>query len=297
MRRLLFPAFLLVAASAAVAAQGGGLPPAGEGDCTGCHGDLAEVRVVHGAVEMESCDSCHEPQPPGHTYRLVDPIVEACIACHDDPREVEGHVHGPVAEGRCTACHEPHGGEHEKLLRDESPGLCWTCHGRAMRTPGGRIVANIRKLVETSEVTHEAIDMIGCLGCHQPIHGSDRQRLIAEGFPDGRYGDGWKGRYDLCFACHDEDLLGEDPSATGFRDGDRNLHRVHVARDKSRACTFCHDPHGGGRHLVRRETPFGSWRMPIEVTFTENGGRCAAACHAVAAWERPAATGEGGADR
>ncbi|GAB4221983.1 MAG: hypothetical protein Kow0062_17300 [Acidobacteriota bacterium] len=297
MRRLLLFALAIALAPAVTPAQDDGLPPAGEGNCTECHVDLTEGKVVHGAVEMESCDSCHEAAPPGHTYRLVDPIVDACVMCHDDPREVGGHVHGPVAEGKCTACHRPHVAEQEKLLVAEPPDLCWTCHGRALRTPEGRIVANIRKLVETSEVTHDAIDMVGCEGCHAPIHGTDRARLIAEGYPDGHYADGWQGRYELCFGCHDEELLGEDASVTGFRDGERNLHRVHVARDKSRACTFCHDPHGGGAHLMRRETPFGSWQMPIEVTFTETGGRCAAACHAPATWERLPASAEGDTGR
>ncbi len=295
MQRLLVSGTVLIAALAVAQAQDDGLPPAGEGACTECHVDLTEGEIVHGAIEMESCDSCHEAKPPGHTYQLVDPIVDACIVCHDDPRDVTGHVHGPVAEGRCVSCHQPHTSEVDSLLRAESPDLCWQCHGRAIRTPGGRIVANVRKLVETSEVTHDAIDMVGCEGCHAPIHGTSRRRLIVEGYPDGHYGDGWKGTYDLCFGCHDEEMLGEDASVTGFRNGDQNLHRAHVARDKSRACTFCHNPHGGGQHLIRSETPFGSWQMPIEVEFTETGGRCAAACHRPATWERLPAVEEGAA--
>ena len=249
-----------------------------EGSCLECHGDLAQGKLVHSPVQDESCDMCHEAEGDRHQFTLPEPIAEACTNCHDDPAEAEGHVHGPVSAGRCTSCHDPHHSEFESLLRAERPDLCWLCHGRSIRRDDQPAVRNIRKELSEATVVHDAVEM-GCDGCH-PAHASERAGLFTESFPAGPYARGFEESYELCFECHDSDpILDPNSTETGFRDGTRNLHAVHVARPKSRSCALCHSPHGGGPHLLRESAPFGHWELPIGYEAQEGGGKCATACH------------------
>jgi len=244
-----------------------------------CHGDLASGEGVHPPVAEGMCEMCHEGSAEDHDFRLPDPIANACVNCHDDPREGEGgHVHGPVAKGACVACHDPHRSTEASLLRAAEPDLCWRCHGRPIPREGDRAVANVRKEIDTADTVHPAVEM-GCSSCH-PAHRSDLPGLFTRSFPAGPYAFGADGAYELCADCHDlATLLGEDSSGTGFRDDRINLHRVHVAREKSRSCVLCHAPHGAGDHLLRSTTPFGQWDLPVGWSAIEGGGACASGCH------------------
>jgi len=54
-------------------------------------------------------------------------------------------------------------------------------------------------------------------------------------------------KYDLCFQCHEKELVLSEKTAslTNFRDGDENLHFIHVNREsKGRSCKSCHNVHG-----------------------------------------------------
>ena len=259
-------------------------PDAGEGRCLDCHGELLEGAVVHAAAEL--CDVCHVAATAGHSFAVASPVVLACVECHEDPREAAGHVHGPAAAGECTACHDPHRSEEASLLRLASPDLCWSCHGTVQDRPDIETpVRNVRREIAEAATVHGAIEG-GCDACH-PAHSSARASLFIDSFPDGPYAAGHTGSYELCFACHDEEILEEDPGATEFRDGEQNLHFVHVAQPKSRSCALCHSPHGGGDHLLRDSVRFGSWNMPLVFEATTEGGNCVAACHEPRAYWRP----------
>ncbi len=251
-------------------------PDAGEGACLECHGELAEGVVVHGALELEACDACHLTTGDGHHFDLTAPLVDACIDCHDDPRGSEGRVHGPAAAGECIACHDPHRSRLASLLRDQPPDLCWRCHGRAIEGPE-RSIRDVEREIARAATVHWAIEE-GCDLCHL-AHGGSENGMFTDSFPTGPYAVGHEGSYELCFGCHDQEILEEDPLATEFRNGEKNLHRLHVARRKSRGCALCHSPHGAGDHLLRESVGFGSWTMPLTYQATPEGGSCAPACH------------------
>ncbi len=260
-------------------------PDAGEGACLECHGELAEGAMVHGALELEACDSCHLTTGDGHHFDLAAPMVDACVDCHEDPRQSEGHVHGPVAAGECIACHDPHRSQASALLREESPDLCWRCHDKTLEGPElERPIRDVEREIAQAATIHEAIEA-GCDLCHFP-HAGSKDGLFTDSFPVGPYAVGHEGSYELCFGCHDQEILEQDPQATGFRDGDRNLHALHVARRKSRSCALCHSPHGGGDRLLRESVRFGSWTMPLTYEATFEGGSCAAACHEKRSYRR-----------
>ena len=253
--------------------------------CLECHEDLLEGKVVHDPVGEGDCEMCHEGDAEEHEFTLPEPIGEACSMCHEIG-SASGAVHGPVKVGKCTACHNPHASDHEKLLLAEGEKLCWRCHGRTQKRVGRQgVVENIRKVIAEASTPHEALEM-GCGECHPP-HDSEEQGLFAMPFPEGPYAKGFDGSYELCMACHDESLITEAQSTeTGFRDGEKNLHTVHVVREKSRSCAICHSPHGGGDHLLRKQVRFGQWLLPIGYQATDNGGTCTTACHEARGYDR-----------
>ncbi|MDQ7005853.1 MAG: cytochrome c3 family protein [Acidobacteriota bacterium] len=259
-----------------------------EGDaqsCLECHEDMIAAKVVHDPAGEGSCDICHEGDAEEHDFTLPDPVGEACSMCHDIGG-ASGAVHGPVKAGQCTACHNPHASEQEKLLLAEGEALCWRCHGRTQKREGRQgVVENIRKVIAEAAVSHDALEM-GCQECH-PAHDSEEQGLFTMSFPAGPYARGFDGSYDLCMACHDESLIVDPQSLeTGFRDGEKNLHTVHVVREKSRSCALCHSPHGGGDHLLRKDVRFGQWLLPIGYEPSETGGTCTTACHETRVYDR-----------
>src|SRR3712207_4444732 len=87
-------------------------------------------------------------------------------------------------------------------------------------------------------------------------------------------------------------------TATGFRDGDRNLHFLHVNRaEKGRTCRACHDAHSSSvANHMRESVPFGDWALPVGFQPTADGGSCTPGCHLPVSYSRkgqsltPAAT-------
>jgi predicted CXXCH cytochrome family protein len=163
------------------------------------------------------------------------------------------------------------------------PDLCFGCHDREIRLASGRTIPDLEAQIDAAPYRHEPVARGDCGACHLP-HGSPYERLLAAAYPMTLYAKYGDSTYTLCFACHDERLVSETPTttATGFRDGDRNLHAVHVERRPGRACTLCHEMHvADAPHLMRQSIPYGrrGWMLPIDYTETQAGGTCAAGCH------------------
>ncbi|MCK4993003.1 MAG: hypothetical protein KAS29_21040, partial [Bacteroidales bacterium] len=70
-------------------------------------------------------------------------------------------------------------------------------------------------------------------------------------------------------------------TATNFRNGDQNMHFLHINGTKGRNCNLCHDMHGSpNEHLIADKVMFGNWEMPVGFKALENGGSCLTGCHA-----------------
>jgi hypothetical protein len=107
-------------------------------------------------------------------------------------------------------------------------------------------------------------------------------------FPNDFYAPYQEGAYDLSFECHDRTVVEiENTDATAFRNGDRNLHYVHVVREKGRTCRACHAEHASLQpNHVRSEVPFGRWTMKVEFEKTDTGGTCETGCHVPYQYDR-----------
>jgi predicted CXXCH cytochrome family protein len=82
------------------------------------------------------------------------------------------------------------------------------------------------------------------------------------------------------------------PSAKGltnFRNGDKNLHFVHVNQAKGRTCRACHEVHASKRPFhIREAVPFGDsgWELEINYQRSQDGGSCSPGCHKTRAYSR-----------
>jgi len=249
--------------------------------CLDCHDDIGEMvklEVPHPAVEA-GCTTCHEPHSADTAPLLKAPPVELCGECHSDVGEAAAnskHGHPPVEAGECGTCHGVHGSDHPNLLVEEKPEICFNCHDE------------IGEAVKEKAVVHAPVEDGDCGSCHNS-HGSDNASLLNAALEPNFYAQYSEEDYEFCFQCHDQDLAEEEKtdSTTGFRDGERNLHYVHVHREKGRTCRVCHDPHASDqKHLINTGVPFGRWVIPIRYSVSENGGRCEVGCHRAQEYSR-----------
>ncbi|MBI4601280.1 MAG: NapC/NirT family cytochrome c [Planctomycetes bacterium] len=306
-------------------AEGGPPQAASYGkDClqSGCHAELLERPRIHLPVIANACDRCHVESPDGrHCFTLVAPEPDLCTACHVRPKD-KLVIHQPFAEGSCLACHDPHGGETPPMLRAGPPeGICIQCHERregelvhstlpqgecskchlshqsdhAMLLPAKEVDLctschpKVEKELREGRQVHKPIEK-GCSQCHR-AHASSNPAIVTAFYTPDFYAGFEAETYALCFLCHARELFYKDKSTlTGFRDGDRNLHFVHVNKPvKGRTCRACHVTHASeGPRLVRKNVPFGSggWLLPIGFEPTPTGGTCATGCHKQQTYDR-----------
>lgn len=255
--------------------------------CYSCHTELKEehsLKYVHKPVKNGECTECHEVHSSNDPKLIFAQAPDLCFFCHnelEDGRAKAKTVHTASFEGdACLLCHTPHASAEKRLLADKSKQLCLNCHNKIIKRADESLIPNIEKHLTESTHQHKALKK-RCTACHDP-HYSDRGLLLKENFPLGHYVKGIEENFALCFNCHDTDLLNLETTDVGteFRDGDRNLHYVHVNKDKGRNCTNCHDIHAANNtKLIATTVKFGRWDMPLNYIENENGGTCATGCH------------------
>lgn len=231
--------------------------PKGHGDCTGCHqaADQAKNHPETGAksftVAKDICQGCHQI--------IVD----------------YNNLHPPVAAGDCLVCHTFHSSNSSLLTESPDHILCYNCH------------SSVTKEGDTN--FHASIDQGKCSTCHN-VHGSFFKHLLAGPYSTDFFNDYDEKQYAFCFQCHKIDLLLHENTSynTNFRDGQKNLHFVHVNRkSRGRACKSCHVTHSGHLpKLMAEQVSFGDWEMPVNFVINPNGGQCTPGCHAPAAYDR-----------
>ncbi len=284
------------------AADPGGLSAPVNELCFGCHDQIAEMMSslpeLHGAAEDE-CTVCHNAHNARGNKLLIQEVPELCIECHDDVGEdaTKSPVqHDTVIEGRaCLNCHNPHASNVEALLTQLPFDQCVDCHGSAgLLDDAGREMTDFRALLAANPVLHGPVESKDCSACHHP-HGSKSFRLLTHEYPARFYASYEEQNYALCFECHESERFVQERTTTltGFRDGDKNLHYVHVNKSRrGRTCRACHDVHAAPQaHLIRDGVPYGSRGWVLEINFVPgaNGGSCSRTCHPALSYDRTGA--------
>ena len=242
--------------------------------CYMCHESLSGKKYVHAPVASGDCIACHNPHASSNAKLLKISGAPLCLTCHEDKfRHKFGH--GPVEAGNCLVCHDPHQSDNRKLLKLGGAELCFSCHDRKGMT--GKSV-------------HAPVAKGDCVACHAP-HGSNFRKLLRNNFPEPFYMSYDAENFSLCFGCHNRDIAADrrTDTNTNFRDGDRNLHYLHVNKpDRGRSCKTCHDPHAADQpKLIKKRIPgFGRWEIPINYEKNATGGTCTVGCHKPRSYDR-----------
>jgi predicted CXXCH cytochrome family protein len=257
--------------------------------CLKCHADFAqtmkESKVVHPPVRDDACTACHNPHGSQVKFFLKNKVPDLCVGCHKPMAKILASAkvkHKPVfEEGGCSNCHSAHFGKAKGMLAAaDQMTLCLGCHGTD--DLGKPPLKNIKKQMEGKKFLHGPIQKGDCKACHDP-HGSDYFRLLRGNYPAELYTQYKDGAYDACLKCHEKNLLRfpETTIFTKFRNGNRNLHYVHVVNRKGRTCRICHEPHASdGEKLINKDgAQFGDWKIPINFVLMPTGGSCAPGCH------------------
>ncbi|NPB06458.1 MAG: hypothetical protein GXO03_02515 [Aquificae bacterium] len=262
------------------------------------------VRYKHKPVDKD-CTKCHDPHTSDHPKLLITSLdwrMEFCLDCHakvKDP-EVRKKIdirplitkakvkHDAVyKKNKCMNCHNVHGSNNRGMLWKNPVQQCLECHNKPLKKrENGYVLMNMEKHLKENKYWHKPIEEYekrgGCAACHNP-HGSDNIFILKGFFPEGFYVRGLAFKDLICFNCHKERerfTQKYTTTATKFRNGNLNLHWVHVQGRKGRSCVACHDPHASQwPTLIGKYTNFNGILFPINYKKTPTGGSCAPACH------------------
>jgi predicted CXXCH cytochrome family protein len=264
--------------------------------CFSCHADKQRVMTQSLNVHQpatQSCTTCHSPHATDIPEQLKLPVDVMCLNCHTKVKDQitkARHVHGALTAGNCASCHDAHASNQPEELKARTDKVCLTCHEKAIGTADGRTIAAMGPVLASKNL-HGPVKAGHCSECHLP-HAADQPNLLKQYFPDTFYAKFDVNNYALCFSCHNPEMVlrARTGNLTNFRDGDENLHFVHVNRDdKGRTCITCHDVHGSNlpNHMAA-SVPFegSNWSMPINYERMATGGSCTPGCHDKRTYDR-----------
>ncbi len=251
--------------------------------CLKCHTSkrpLEKMDNLHPILETDGCTVCHDPHTARYPELLPREGTDFCAGCHAEIAEhtQEAEVQHGAMDGGCIACHDPHGTGYRRMFQTRQEVFCVSCH-----EPMGKFIA-------LSSSQHEPVAQGTCWGCHDP-HGAEYFSLLKANYPKPFYTGFDVDDFQLCFTCHDSRafIYERTSELTGFRNGDRNLHFLHVNKaTKGRVCKTCHGVHGADQmKLVKSRIPgFGRWEIPINLQKGVDGATCTVGCHKPKTYDR-----------
>ncbi len=265
--------------------------------CLTCHDEFADqmekAEFTHPALD-DGCTRCHGVHGAPYATDLTQPIPEMCLECHEeigDTAATATYKHPPVLEDcACLTCHTAHGGNLNFLMCDSPVQICMDCHEKDTVPDGVELITAMLRINDPARFKHTPVREGQCGGCHT-VHGGDVPLLLNDTYPTQFHQSFSIDNYDLCFDCHDTRLVEKEQAEglTDFRNGDRNLHFVHVAADDvfGRNCRVCHGVHTSKYPaLVRDKVPYGGWQMVMRFDKLETGGTCMTGCHPQLSYDR-----------
>lgn len=265
--------------------------------CLSCHADvgtaLAGSPHPHKPAEGD-CLQCHTPHSSSHDKVLRGAPKDLCISCHETigtQMQSASHPHGALTDEKsCTNCHTPHASTHQKMLLPDLAAACLTCHDKPIVTAQDRTIPAALEVAVPEFHKHGPIAKGECAPCHE-VHGGSHPGLLVKPYPPAFYQPYSDEAYALCFTCHDRGRFSQaGAGGTGFRQGDRNLHAVHVTQpSQGRSCRSCHTVHASrNERMIADTVTFGQWKLPLNYARTPTGGSCAPGCHKPQSYDRDA---------
>jgi predicted CXXCH cytochrome family protein len=198
--------------------------------CTGCHAQLTQRAVVHGAMQKHDCQACHRPAPSeqgkcmaktASKWALVRSEPELCYGCHAR-KDQSKSIHTAVRQGSCLSCHATHASNFPGLLTSPRDKVCFDCHDA--------------EPLMTKAVKHAPVAEGRCLECHD-AHGGDLPNAIKAASGTA-----------FCMKCHDAKApQGKGTPGPSYR-VDLSKPNVHAALKRT-DCGGCHEAGHSGDNL------------------------------------------------
>ncbi|MHC4259770.1 MAG: cytochrome c3 family protein [Planctomycetota bacterium] len=264
--------------------------------CFSCHtvtkSELEKFEFVHEPARNR-CVGCHDAHGANNAMMVKAEAPELCYPCHEDIEkmaEAAEYKHSIVnKQGACLNCHTPHASTIQNCLKEDPMALCISCHDKPIGVTKDVILPPFTAEMKDKKFLHGPLRQKDCKGCHIS-HGGEHFRLLAKEYPPQFYAPFAKENYELCFSCHQETIVltKHTNELTDFRNGDLNLHYLHVNKPRrGRTCRSCHATHASNlpKH-IRKSVPYGMWDLPIQFEKTETGGSCKPGCHLPFAYDR-----------
>ena len=264
--------------------------------CVSCHiitkDEISKFEFIHEPVKGD-CVGCHDAHGADNSGLLKAKTPEMCFGCHEEIQnlaETAKVKHNIILkEDGCFRCHTPHASTVKFLLKSNPKKLCVTCHDKPIRINKDKVLPSFAKEIEGKKFMHGPVAQKDCSGCHV-THGSDYFRLLTKEYPPLFYASFTEENYELCFSCHAKTLVLTEKTSdlTDFRNGNLNLHYLHVNKDyRGRTCRSCHSTHASNlpKH-IRKSVPYGMWDLPVGFTKTVTGGSCKSGCHLPKVYDR-----------
>lgn len=259
--------------------------------CMFCHDDVQQrmslVRHVHEPAQQD-CAACHDPHASDYPMQMRQSTEKMCQGCHEDIAQLienSTHVHSAVSDEQgCSNCHSGHASMLPRLLSKPLLDSCLSCHNREIAMEDGTKLTNMAQLLENNPEQHGPVRRADCSACHNP-HASANFRLLIRDYPQSFYAPFDIKTYDLCFQCHISEMITvqEGKGLTRFKNGDLNLHYVHVNKElRGRTCRACHEVHASKKPAhIREKVPYGTggWEYAMNFEQTSTGGKCLPGCH------------------
>ena len=210
----------------------------------------------------DQCQDCHNLKGEAPAYNKMIPSATCTSGqCHSNMGKGK-FVHGPVGSATCIACHNPHGTPHKYLVTRPGGQGCSICH-------------DTHRKEFKDKVVHSPVSEGGCIDCHDPHESTLKFQLKGSS------------QQDLCFNCHDSNLVKESFLHTPLKGGNciacHNAHaspngkllaspreeicfschedakkgmtKKSVHEPVREDCQKCHDPHGAPQKALLRKVP------------------------------------------
>jgi cytochrome b subunit of formate dehydrogenase len=217
--------------------------------------------VMKGLVSAAVCTSCHTahavlPQSDPNSSVARDHVVETCMKCHVEIREVhrklipvEVWAAGPSRIPVCIDCHVPHQARPPRSPSGLADQDCMSCHGR----PDLKAARGVSMFVSADSLAHSKHAGVACAECHSGVlHAAGGGLAAGDALGSASQGRqrpcrGLTSKVD-CSTCHSEVV-------TTWR-GSTHGQLAAAGSPDAPLCITCHGGHGILGHFDSRSPTY-----------------------------------------